>query len=138
MALFSSKPEILAIDDDESILRVIKIALAPYPYKFVATSDPFKTGNLIKPNKTKLILLDWMLDNVNGIDILSQIKNFKKFQNIPVIMITAKNMMSDMEEAYRIGADGFITKPLDPASLGERIMNLFEKIKNNEMVKGAS
>ncbi len=66
-----------------------------------------------------MVLLDWMLPNISGIDMLKKIRSEKKLSDIPVIMLTAKNMESDKIEGLELGADDYITKPFSIKELLE-------------------
>ena len=87
-----------------------------------------------KENKPDLILLDWMLPNISGIDVLKKIRDDKDLKNTPVIMLTAKNMEADKVEGLVGGADDYITKPFSVKELLDITLDLIkhEVIKNGE------
>jgi two-component system phosphate regulon response regulator PhoB len=76
-----------------------------------------------------VILLDWMLPGMNGLEVLTELKHDKRTEHIPVFMLTAKGMASDIDRAFDMGADDYITKPFDPRLLGEIIKKKLEELK---------
>ena len=85
-----------------------------------------------KENKPDLILLDWMLPNISGIDVLRKIRSDKELANIPVIMLTAKNMENDKVEGLELGADDYITKPFSIKELLARISSVLRRYNLNK------
>jgi len=80
-----------------------------------------KTDEVARAKKPDVILLDWMMPEMNGLEVLSELKHNGKTEDIPVFMLTAKEIMGDIERAFEIGADDYLTKPFDPAQLGKTI-----------------
>ena len=92
------KPKILIIDDEIHIVELIKFNLETSGYEVDFAYDGLDGYLKIKENSPHLVLLDWMLPNISGIDMLKKIRNDQLLSNIPVIMLTAKNMESDKIE----------------------------------------
>ena len=79
-----------------------------------------------------MVLLDWMLPNISGIDMLKKIRSEKKLSDIPVIMLTAKNMESDKIEGLELGADDYITKPFSIKELLARVSSVLRRYNINK------
>ena len=79
-----------------------------------------------------LILLDWMLPNMSGIEIARQLKLNKKSMSIPIIMLTAKSEEPDKLRAFEIGADDYITKPFSVAELLARTKAILKRLKSQQ------
>ncbi|MBQ3423063.1 MAG: response regulator transcription factor, partial [Romboutsia sp.] len=86
----------------------------------------------IKQDKPQLVLLDWMLPNISGIDMLKKIRSDQSLSNIPVIMLTAKNMENDKIEGLELGADDYITKPFSIKELLARISSVLRRYNINK------
>ena len=86
------KPKILIIDDEIHIVELIKFNLENSGYEVDVSYDGLDGYLKIKEDKPHLVLLDWMLPNISGIDMLKKIRSDESLSNIPVIMLTAKNM----------------------------------------------
>jgi two-component system alkaline phosphatase synthesis response regulator PhoP len=76
-----------------------------------------------------VILLDWVMPKMSGLEVLSELRQDERTKDIIVFMLTAKNMMDDLETALASGAHDYITKPFDGAELGQRIMGMFRAVK---------
>ena len=132
------KPKVLIIDDEVHIVELIKYNLETSGYEVDFAYDGLEGYLKIKENTPHLVLLDWMLPNISGIDMLKKIRNDKTLSQIPVIMLTAKNMESDKIEGLELGADDYITKPFSVKELLARISSVLrrynvskEKIEDN-------
>ena len=113
--------KILVIDDEIHIVELLKFNLETSNYNVDFAYDGLDGYIKAKENKPDLILLDWMLPNISGIDVLKKIRSDKDLKQIPVIMLTAKNMENDKIEGLEVGADDYITKPFRPRELVSRI-----------------
>src|SRR5699024_10472094 len=87
----------------------------------------------MKENDYDLILLDWMLPSISGIDMLRKIRNDATLSKKPVIMITAKNMEMDKIEGLEVGADDYITKPFSVKELLARITSILRRYNISEI-----
>ena len=119
--------KILVIDDEEHIVELLQFNLETSDYIVDYSYDGFDGFLKAKENKPDLILLDWMLPNISGIDVLKKIRSDKDLKNIPVIMLTAKNMEGDKVEGLVGGADDYITKPFSIKELLARISSVLRR-----------
>ena len=123
--------KILVIDDEENIVELIQFNLETSDYIVDYSYDGFDGVIKAKEMKPDLILLDWMLPNISGIDVLKKIREDKELRSTPVIMITAKNMESDKVEGLIGGADDYITKPFSIKELLARISSVLRRYNLN-------
>ena len=124
--------KILIIDDEENIVELLQFNLETSDYIVDYSYDGFDGFLKAKENKPDLILLDWMLPNISGIDMLKKIRNDKSLSDIPVIMLTAKNMESDKIEGLELGADDYITKPFSIKELLARVSSVLRRYNINK------
>ena len=82
---------------------------------------------LVRQKKPQLVLCDWMMPEMNGLEVVSELKGDEATKDIPVFMLTAKGMTGDAEQALSTGADDYITKPFDPVGLGQTLKNKLNK-----------
>ena len=115
------KPKILIIDDEIHIVELIKFNLETSGYEVDIAYDGLDGYLKIKENMPHLVLLDWMLPNISGIEMLKKIRNDQSLSDVPIIMLTAKNMESDKIEGLDLGADDYVTKPFSPLELIARV-----------------
>lgn len=124
--------KILVIDDEMHIVELLKFNLEVNGYAVDYSLDGFDGYHKAKEFKPNLILLDWMLPNISGIDMLKKIRNDKSLSDIPVIMLTAKNMESDKIEGLELGADDYITKPFSIKELLARVSSVLRRYNINK------
>ena len=126
------KPKILIIDDEIHIVELIRFNLETSGYEVDIAYDGLDGYLKIKENAPQLVLLDWMLPNISGIDMLKKIRNDKSLSDIPVIMLTAKNMENDKIEGLEVGADDYITKPFSIKELLARVSSVLRRYNINK------
>ena len=120
---------ILIVDDDTEIVKAIEIYLERKTYKIFKAYDGNEALQQIKKNNINLIILDIMMPNKDGIETLKEIR---KEQNIPVILLSAKSEDIDKIHGLNIGADDYITKPFNPEELIARVNALIRRYTNFE------
>ena len=128
--------KILVIDDEMHIVELLKFNLETANYEVDYSYDGFDGFIKAKEIKPDLILLDWMLPNISGVDVLRKIRSYKDLENTPVIMLTAKNMESDKVEGLEVGADDYITKPFGIKELLARITSVLRRYNINSKTEG--
>ena len=129
--------KILIIDDEIHIVELLKFNLENNGYKVDYSYDGFDGYLKTKEFQPALILLDWMLPNISGIDLLKKIRSDETLEQIPVIMLTAKNMEEDKLEGLEDGADDYITKPFSVKEVLARITSVLRRYKytSNEKIE---
>ena len=121
---------ILVIDDDELVRRALKRSLKLYGFKVYQTKDGQTGLRLAEEKKPAFILLDWMMPGTDGLEVLAELKHNKKTENIPVFMLTGRDTIGDLDQAFEIGADDYISKPSDLRNLGKIVAHKWENHKS--------
>ena len=120
---------ILVVEDEKPISTLIQYNLEKEGFK-VHTYETGEEGfDQIKKSLPDLVLLDWMLPDLSGIDICKQIKKDAKLKSIPIIMLTAKSEEADKIRGFETGADDYVTKPFSTKELILRIQALLKRVK---------
>lgn len=107
----SGDKKILVIDDEESVAKVIQTYLAEDGYQVSFSLNGKSALEQIKKAKPALVLLDIRLGDMNGLDVLSEIKMIDR--SIPVILVTGIYEDEQAQKAFEAGAADYITKPID-------------------------
>jgi len=123
----SEQVSVLVIEDEEHIRKVLEYNLKLDGFEVYLAEGGISGLELARQQGPDVVLLDWMLPDMDGLKVLSELKHDDRTKHIPVFMLTAKGMMSDVGQALYEGADDYITKPFDPAELGETIKKKLEK-----------
>ena len=124
----SANKKIVAIDDNEDIRDLLKFVLEKEGYLVTTARDGVTGLSLIKETKPHAVLLDVMMPEFSGFDVLDAMRNDKdaKVRQIPVLMITAKSATEDVDQAIELGANSYIVKPFRPVKLIEKVHALFQ------------
>ena len=113
-----SKPKILVIDDDDHNLRLVEAMLAPEGYEVVLAHSGQEGLKKTRELFPELILLDIMMPELNGFEVLRIIR---QQSDIPVIMLTAKKEVTSAIDSFHLGADDYVRKPFMKSELLARI-----------------
>lgn len=120
---------VLVIDDDPSWRKLIEYNLYSDGFEVYTAEDGPSGIEAAVKHKPRLILLDIMMPGTDGLEVLSTLKYDSRTNHIPVIMLTAKGSIGDIDRAFGIGADDYITKPFEGKKLGNSIREKLEKRK---------
>ena len=112
---------ILIIEDEEPIREMVGFALGSAGYEIYQAADARQAQSTITQNLPDLILLDWMLPGLSGIDYARRLNKETLTHEIPIIMLTARAEEEDKIRGLDSGADDYITKPFSPRELTARI-----------------
>ena len=112
------------MDDNPSVLELLRSQLKPYPYVLETASDGDEALHKIQLEPPDLILLDLMMPRVSGFEIIKRIRDNKDTRFIPIIVITALSEQQDKLRAIELGADDFLVKPINKLELMTRIKSL--------------
>lgn len=117
--------QILVVEDDLEISRLIEMILKKKGYSVVTINDGLSALNLLKNQSFDLVVLDWMLPQLSGIDL---IKEMRKNNNLtPAIFITAKTQPEDIVLGLESGADDYLTKPFESSILLARVESVLRR-----------
>lgn len=125
-----SNKRILVVDDEADILDLLKYNLAKEGYDVKMALSGKKAIEIAKDFKPKLILLDIMMPNQDGVETCRQIRELPELNNSHVIFLTARSEEYSEVAAFDAGADDYITKPIKPRALLSRINAFFRKDSN--------
>ena len=112
---------ILVVEDEPAIQELIAVNLSFAGHKVLRADDAEQARVLIYAELPDLILLDWMLPGLSGLQMARQLRSDERTKEVPIIMLTAKGEETDKVEGLESGADDYITKPFSPKELMARI-----------------
>tara|TARA_B100001939_G_C16683430_1_gene505425 strand:- start:2 stop:688 length:687 start_codon:yes stop_codon:yes gene_type:complete len=119
---------LLVVEDDPHISKMIRFALES-EYHITTVTDIDLALDTLSNEKIDLILLDWMLPGLTGIELIRRLKKTKGMEQIPVIMLTAKSEEADKLKGFSHGVDDYITKPFSLSELNFRIKAVLRRSK---------
>jgi len=119
-----SKKKILIVDDEPDIVFMLQSRLEAHDYDVVGASNGEEALEKTRTESPDVILLDVMMPPPNGFQVCRILKDDPAYQNIPIIMLTAKTTESDQFWGMESGADGYVTKPYNAEELLAKIREL--------------
>ena len=125
-----SNAAILVIEDDEGIQEMLSYSLEPGGFRLHSAYTAKAGWEVIESKQIDLVLLDWMLPDQPGIDLLHRIRKY--YSQLPVIMITARAEEEDRVQGLDVGADDYITKPFSVRELKSRIQAVLRRTMSDE------
>lgn len=126
---------IYSIEDDQDIAKIIKLTLKKQGYEVSVFSDGKSFFNALEEQSPDLILLDMMLPDMHGLDILKMIRENTKYDGIDVIIISADHLLITKLDGFDLGADDYIEKPFDILELMSRINARFRRKKTKTILE---
>lgn len=123
------KTKVLLIEDDANITELVRYNLERSDYEVEACSDGEEGLYLAAQKTPDVILLDWMLPNLSGLEICRQLRRNKETVNVPIIMLTARAEEPDRIRGLETGADDYIVKPFSPKELMARIQAVLRRVR---------
>ena len=115
--------KILVVDDDELVLLALEELLRPKGYIVETVDSGQKALDLAKKESFDLVILDIVMPEVSGYEVCKKLRMLEGGEDIPIIMLTAKNSDEDREKGIEAGANLFLSKPISP----EKLVELVEK-----------
>lgn len=122
-------PRILLIEDDLSLVELVRYNLEREGFEVLHARDGEEGLTVAREELPDLILLDWMLPLVSGIEVCRRLRRTAETANIPIIMLTARGEESDRVRGLDTGADDYITKPYSPRELISRIKAILRRVR---------
>jgi two-component system phosphate regulon response regulator PhoB len=112
---------ILVVEDEPAIQELISYGLRQAGHKVFCAGDAEQAMTIVNDVLPDLVLLDWMLPGMSGIEFAKMLRHVPRTKNIPIIMLTARTEEGDKVSGLEVGADDYITKPFSPRELAARI-----------------
>ena len=123
------KPTVLVVEDEEALSMLLQYNLEKEGYNVVATADGEEAAMLVREMEPDLVLLDWMLPSLSGIELCRRLRSRSETRNLPIVMITARGEEADRIRGLDTGADDYITKPFSTTELMARIRAVLRRIR---------
>lgn len=120
---------VLIVEDESAIVTLLRYNLEREGFRVFSASDGEEAIGMVQECKPDIIVLDWMLPSMSGIDICKQLRWKPETKGIPIIMLSARGEESDRIKGLDAGADDYLVKPFSPAELIARIRAVFRRFR---------
>ena len=124
-----NKPRVLLVEDDESLVELIRYNLGAAGFEVTSTPDGEDALMLASEEAPDVVILDWMVEGVSGIEVCRRLRRAPATANVPILMLTARAEEADRIRGLETGADDYLTKPFSPRELIARIKAVLRRLR---------
>jgi len=124
-----SKGRILLVEDDHALVELLTFNLRREEFTVEATADGEDALLIARESPPDLVILDWMIEGVSGIEVCRRLRRLNETANVPIIMLTARTEEADRVRGLETGADDYITKPFSPKELVARVSAVLRRMR---------
>jgi two-component system phosphate regulon response regulator PhoB len=123
------KPRILLVEDDQALVELLTFNFRRSEFEVDATADGEEALLLARETTPDLVILDWMIEGVSGIEVCRRLRRIPETANVPIIMLTARGEEADRIRGLETGADDYVTKPFSPRELIARVQAVLRRVR---------
>jgi len=124
-----TRAHILLVEDDRSLVELLTWNLEREDFEVEHTADGEEALLLARENPPDLVLLDWMIEGLSGIEVCRRLRRIPDTANVPIIMLTARGEEEDRVRGLETGADDYVTKPFSPRELVARVQAVLRRVR---------
>ena len=124
-----TKPTLLLVEDDRALADLLIWHFEREGYEIVRTADGDEALILAEERTPDLVILDWMIEGVSGIEVCRRLRRRSSTAHVPIIMLTARGEESDRIRGLETGADDYVTKPFSPRELLARVGAVLRRMR---------
>jgi two-component system phosphate regulon response regulator PhoB len=125
----ATNARVLLVDDDPGICEVVTAMLEAVGLKVATASSAEEALERVKARQVELVVLDWNLPGMTGLELCKQIRREPDLGSLPVLFLTANTSQKDLVDAFASGADDYVLKPFRAPELGARIFGLLRRAR---------
>jgi two-component system phosphate regulon response regulator PhoB len=122
-------PHVLVVEDEDSLATLLQYNLQKEGYEVSLAGDGEEALLSVEERLPDLIVLDWMLPKVSGIEVCRRLRQRNETRNVPILMLTARGDETDRVRGLDTGADDYVVKPFSMTELGARIRAVLRRIR---------
>jgi two-component system phosphate regulon response regulator PhoB len=126
------KPVVMVVEDETALMTMLRYNLEKEGYRVTEATDGEEAITVANETPPDVVVLDWMLPRMSGVEVCRQIRRKSETRNVPVIMLTARSEESDKVRGLNVGADDYMTKPFSMVELMARVRALLRRAKPSQ------
>lgn len=124
-----SAPKLLLVEDDTALAELLEFRFANEGYDVRVTPDGEEAMVMAAEDVPDLVILDWMIEGISGIEVCRRLRRAKETAHVPIIMLTAREGEDDRVRGLETGADDYVTKPFSPRELLARVSAVLRRVR---------
>lgn len=127
--LIDYRMKVLVVDDFATMRKIVRNILKQIGFEdIIEAEDGNAALRVLKGEKIGLVVTDWNMPNMSGLELLQEIRRDAQTQNLPVLMVTAEGLKENVMEAIKAGVNNYVVKPFTAEVLQEKIETIFKKL----------
>ena len=115
---------VLVIDDDPVIVKLLRVNFELEGFNVISAADGREGVEMARAERPDVVVSDIMMPVMNGLELVSTLKSDPDTADLPVLLLSAKAQMADVQRGFELGADDYVTKPFDPIELIDKVTAL--------------
>ena len=115
---------VLVIDDDPVIVKLLRVNFELEGFDVISAGDGREGVEMARAERPDVVVSDIMMPVMNGLELVSTLKSDPDTADLPVLLLSAKAQMADVQRGFELGADDYVTKPFDPIELIDKVTAL--------------
>jgi two-component system, OmpR family, phosphate regulon response regulator PhoB len=124
-----AKGKILIVEDDRPLVELLTYHFEREEFEVRSTPDGEDALILAREQAPDLVILDWMIEGLSGIEVCRRLRRMAETANVPIIMLTARGEETDRIRGLETGADDYVTKPFSPRELVARVLAVLRRVR---------
>jgi two-component system phosphate regulon response regulator PhoB len=124
-----ARARLLIVEDDAALAELLQFHFGREDFDVVHTPDGEEALLLARERTPDIVLLDWMVEGLSGIEVCRRLRRSPETQNVPIIMLTARGEEEDRVRGLETGADDYVTKPFSPRELVARVGAVLRRVR---------
>jgi two-component system phosphate regulon response regulator PhoB len=124
-----SKGRILLVEDDPALVELLVYGFEREEFEVQSTPDGEEALMMVRESPPDLVILDWMIEGISGIEVCRRLRRLPETGNVPIIMLTARGEEADRIRGLETGADDYVTKPFSPRELIARVGAVLRRVR---------
>ena len=130
--LIDFRMKVLVVDDFATMRKIVRNILKQIGFEEITEAEDGNAAlRVLKNEKVGLVVTDWNMPNMTGLDLLREIRQNPQTSNLPVLMVTAEGLKENVMEAVKAGVNNYVVKPFTAEVLQEKIETIFKKLANS-------
>ncbi|MFM7345286.1 MAG: phosphate regulon transcriptional regulator PhoB [Tagaea sp.] len=124
-----AKPHLVVVEDEAALIELLRYNFEKEGFRVTTAADGEAALVTVAEAKPDLVILDWMLPHVSGLEVCRQLRRKAETRDLPIIMLTARGEETDRVRGLEVGADDYVAKPFSPSELVARVRAVLRRAK---------
>ena len=125
----AARGRILLVEDDSALVALLTYHFEREDFEIESTPDGEDALLIARESPPDLVILDWMLEGLSGIEVCRRLRRMSEKANVPIIMLTARGEEGDRIRGLETGADDYVIKPFSPRELVARVLAVLRRVR---------